>query len=602
MSIGSRDITDVIKSRLKDFKAELVTSEVGRIISVGDGIAQIYGLQGAMAGELLQFPGDVFGMALNLEEDQVRAVIMGPYEHLQEGDLVKTTGRIVEVPVGPELLGRVVSPLGEPLDGKGPIKTKKTAPVERVAAGVITRQPVDTPVQTGIKAIDAMIPIGRGQRELIIGDRQTGKTAILLDTIINQKGQNLFCVYVAIGQNAASIARVAATLEEHGALEYTIIVAATASEPATLNYIAPYAGCAMGEYFMDQGQEALVCYDDLTKHAWAYREMSLNLRRPPGREAYPGDVFYLHSRLLERAAKMNKANGGGSLTALPVIETQANDVSAYIPTNVISITDGQLYLQSDLFNSGIRPAISVGTSVSRVGGAAQTKAMRQVAGRMKLELAQYRELAAFSQFASDLDKATRDQLERGGRLTELLKQAQYSPMPLGLQVAEIWAGTNGQLDQVPIPKVKEWEEGYARFLRAEHKALLSDIESKKALDDDLFKQLEKATKAFNRQFGVEVADDPEAKEEPKDEVKAATKEDATERERKAEEERRKNAERRQKDRRSGTTKGAAALEKERRERERRTEPRRADDPKLGKGDAPKAKAGAQPPSAPKGKK
>jgi F-type H+-transporting ATPase subunit alpha len=585
LSIGSQDITDVIKSRLKDFKAELVTSEVGRIITVSDGIAQIYGLRGAMASELLQFPGDVYGMALNLEEDQVRAVIMGPYEHLQEGDQVKTTGRIVEVPVGPELLGRVVSPLGAPLDAKGPINTKKTAPIERVAAGVITRQPVDTPVQTGIKAIDAMIPIGRGQRELIIGDRQTGKTAILLDAIINQKGQNLFCVYVAIGQNAASIARVAKTLEEHGALEYTIIVAATASEPATLQYIAPYAGCAMGEYFMDQGQEALVCYDDLTKHAWAYREMSLNLRRPPGREAYPGDVFYLHSRLLERAAKMNKANGGGSLTALPVIETQANDVSAYIPTNVISITDGQLYLQSDLFNAGIRPAISVGTSVSRVGGAAQTKAMRQVAGRMKLELAQYRELAAFSQFASDLDKATRDQLERGGRLTELLKQAQYSPMPLGLQVAEIWAGTNGHLDKVAIPRVKEWEEGFARFLRAEHKELLGSIESKKALDDDLTKQLEKAVKAFNRQFGVEGVEETkaEAAEETKEEARdedAGTKAEAAEKERKAEEERRKNAERRQKERRSREA-AATAPKPERRATERRTVPRRATDPKAG---------------------
>src|ERR1700716_4337046 len=384
----------------------MVSADTGRVVSVGDGIAQIFGLTDVMADELIEFPGEVYGLALNLEEDQVRAVIMGPYEHIQEGDEVRTTGRIVEVPVGKQLIGRVVNALGQPLDGKGALRTEKTSPVEVIAPGVITRQPVDTPVQTGIKAIDAMIPIGRGQRELIIGDRQTGKTAILLDTIINQKGKDLICVYVAIGQNAASIARVAATLEEHGAMEFTIIGAASASEPATLNYIAPYAGCAMGEYFMDQGQEALVCYDDLTKHAWAYREMSLNLRRPPGREAYPGDVFYLHSRLLERAAKMNKANGGGSLTALPVIETQANDVSAYIPTNVISITDGQLYLQSDLFNAGIRPAISVGTSVSRVGGAAQTKAMRQVAGRMKLELAQYRELAAFSQFASDLDKAT----------------------------------------------------------------------------------------------------------------------------------------------------------------------------------------------------
>ena len=590
MSIGSQDITELIKARLKDFKAELVTSEVGRIISVGDGIASIYGLQGAMAGELLEFPGDVYGMALNLEEDQVRAVIMGAYEHLQEGDQVKTTGRIVEVPVGPELLGRVVSPLGIPLDGKGPINTKKTAPVERVAAGVITREPVDTPVQTGIKAIDAMIPIGRGQRELIIGDRQTGKTAILLDTIINQKGKNLFCVYVAIGQNAASIARVASTLEEHGALEYTIIVAATASEPATLNYIAPYAGCAMGEYFMDQGQEALVVYDDLTKHAWAYREMSLNLRRPPGREAYPGDVFYLHSRLLERAAKMNKANGGGSLTALPVIETQANDVSAYIPTNVISITDGQLYLQSDLFNSGIRPAISVGTSVSRVGGAAQTKAMRQVSGRMKLELAQYRELAAFSQFASDLDKATRDQLERGARLTELLKQAQYAPVGLGVQVAEIWAGTNGHLDKVPVARVREWEEGFNRYLRSEQKALISGIETKQALDDELFKGLEKAVKAFNRQFGVEGAE--AAKEEASD--KAAAEAAARE------EERRRNDERRREERRSAKA-GAGKPKTERRVNERRTQPRRANDSSPAKAPAvAKVKASGRRKTKPKG--
>ena len=508
MSIGS-DITEVIKARLKDFKAELVTAEVGRVITVGDGIAQIYGLQGAMAGELLEFPGDVFGMALNLEEDQVRAVIMGPYEHIREGDQVRTTGRIVEVPVGPELLGRVVNALGQPIDDKGPLNAKKTAPVERVAAGVITRTPVNTPVQTGIKAIDAMIPVGRGQRELIIGDRQTGKTSILIDTIINQKGKDLFCVYVAIGQNAASIARVAAILEENGAMEYTIIVASTASEPATLNYIAPYTGCAMGEYFMDNGQEALVCYDDLTKHAWAYREMSLNLRRPPGREAYPGDVFYLHSRLLERAAKMNKANGGGSLTALPVIETQANDVSAYIPTNVISITDGQIYLQSDLFNSGTRPAMNVGISVSRVGGAAQTKAMSKVAGQMKLELAQYRELAAFAQFASDLDKTTRDQLERGQRLSELLKQDLYEPVPLGIQVVTIYGGTKGFLDKVPVNKVKEWESGLARYLRGDGKGLIAEIEEKKALDDALFKKIEDALNAWNHQFGVEGSKAPE---------------------------------------------------------------------------------------------
>jgi F-type H+-transporting ATPase subunit alpha len=584
LSIGSQDITDVIKARLKDFKAELVTAEVGRLVTVGDGIAQIYGLQGAMAGELLQFPGDVYGMALNLEEDQVRAVIMGPYEHLKEGDQVKTTGRIVQVPVGPELLGRVVSPLGVPLDGKGPVPSKKMAAVEKVAPGVITRKRVDTPVQTGIKAIDAMIPIGRGQRELIIGDRQTGKTAILLDTIINQKGKDLFCVYVAIGQNAASIARVAATLEQHGALEYTVIVAATASDPATLNYIAPYAGCAIGEYFMEQGQDALVCYDDLTKHAWAYREMSLNLRRPPGREAYPGDVFYLHSRLLERASKMNQSNGGGSLTALPVIETQANDVSAYIPTNVISITDGQIYLQSDLFNSGIRPAMSVGISVSRVGGDAQTKAMRQVAGRMKLELAQYRELAAFSQFASDLDKATRDQLERGSRLTELLKQPQYAPVPLGIQVGVIWAGTNGYLDKVPVARVREWEEGFSRYLRADGKALLGEIEKKKALDDDLLKQLERAAKAFNRQFGVEGAEAAEAATETEPaKAEPAKAEPAKAEPAKAEatpsaaqaKERRANQERRQAERRSEK----AAVERDRRAKERRSAARRASDAK-----------------------
>jgi F-type H+-transporting ATPase subunit alpha len=516
VSINTEQISDVIKQRLKDFNAELVKADVGRVITIGDGIAQVYGLQGAMAGELLEFPGDVFGMALNLEEDQVRAVIMGPYEHIQEGDQVRTTGRIVEVPVGKELIGRVVNALGQPLDGKGEIKAKETRPVEVVAPGVIVRERVNTPVQTGIMAIDAMIPIGRGQRELIIGDRQTGKTAILLDTIINQKGKNLICVYVAIGQNAASVARVAATLEEYGAMDYTIIVAATASEPAALNYLAPYAGCAVGEWFRDNGQDALCCYDDLTKHAWAYREMSLTLRRPPGREAYPGDVFYLHSRLLERAAKLNKDNGSGSLTALPVIETQANDVSAYIPTNVISITDGQIYLETDLFNAGIRPAIAVGLSVSRVGGDAQIKAMRQVAGRMKLELAQFRELAAFSQFASDLDRATRARLDRGQRLTELLKQDQYEPVPVGLQVSTIYAGTHGNLDKVPANRVVEWKTEFARFMRGEHKQLLEQIEEKKALDEGLEKQIGEAIEAFNRQFGVE----GEKKEQPKAEEKA----------------------------------------------------------------------------------
>jgi F-type H+-transporting ATPase subunit alpha len=523
LSIRTEEIADVIKQRLKDFNAELVAADVGRVITIGDGIAQVYGLQGAMAGELLEFPGDVYGMALNLEQDQVRAVIMGPYEHIQEGDQVRTTGRIVEVPVGPELVGRVVNALGQPLDGKGPIKTKQTSPVEKIAPGVITRARVDTPVQTGIMAIDSMIPIGRGQRELIIGDRQTGKTAILLDTIINQKGKDLTCVYVAIGQNAASIARVAATLEEYDALRYTIIVAATASEPAALNYLAPYTGCAMGEWFRDEGKDALCCYDDLTKHAWAYREMSLTLRRPPGREAYPGDVFYLHSRLLERAAKMSKAEGGGSLTALPVIETQANDVSAYIPTNVISITDGQIFLQTDLFNAGVRPAIAVGTSVSRVGGDAQIKAMRQVAGRMKLELAQYRELAAFAQFASDLDRSTREQLERGQLLTELLKQDQYEPVPVGLQVATIFAGTRGHLDKVPVNRVVDWKQGFARFMRGDRKQVIEEIEEKKTLDGELEKRLAEAVETFNRQFGVE-GDKPKQQEQEKPEQKAEPKE------------------------------------------------------------------------------
>ncbi len=503
MGISTKEISEVIKERLKDFAASLVSTDVGRIVATSDGIAQIYGLQNAMAGELLEFPHETYGLALNLEEDQVRAVILGDYGHLHEGDEVRTTGRLLEVPVGEALIGRVVNPLGIALDGKGPVKTDKTLPIEKIAPGVITRQRVDSPVQTGIKAIDAMIPIGRGQRELIIGDRFTGKTTVLLDTIINQKGKDMICIYVAIGQNAASIARVAATLEENGAMDYTIIVAATASDAASLNFIAPYAGCAMGEYFMEQGKEVLCCYDDLTKQAWAYRELSLNLRRPPGREAYPGDVFYLHSRLLERAAKMNKAHGGGSLTALPVIETQANDVSAFIPTNVISITDGQIYLQADLFNAGQRPALNVGISVSRVGGDAQTKAMRQVAGQLRLDLAQYRELAAFAQFASDLDTATRNQLERGARLTELLKQDKYQPVALAEQVAVIYAGTQGHLDKVPVARVREWEAGFVRFLKSERPQLLDAIEKQKALDDKLFDRLKAAISTFNHQFGVE---------------------------------------------------------------------------------------------------
>jgi F-type H+-transporting ATPase subunit alpha len=483
----------------------MVSADTGRVVSVGDGIAQIFGLTGVMAQELIEFPGEVFGMALNLEEDQVRAVIMGPYDHIQEGDEVRTTGRIVQVPVGPELLGRTVNALGQPLDGGPPIESKEVRPIEVIAPGVITRQRVNEPVQTGIMAIDAMIPIGRGQRELIIGDRQTGKSAILLDTIINQRGKDLFCIYVAIGQNAASIARVRATLEEYGAMEYTTIVASTASDPAALTYIAPYAGCAMGEYFRDSGQAALICYDDLTKHAWAYRELSLNLRRPPGREAYPGDVFYLHSRLLERAAKLNPDHGGGSLTALPVIETQANDISAYIPTNVISITDGQIFMEADLFNAGIRPAISVGLSVSRVGGDAQIRPMNKVAGRMKSELAQYRELAAFAQFASDLDAGTRRQLERGQRLTQLLVQGQFEPLHVGVQVCAVYAGTRGLVDKVAVDKIREWKAALARYLMAERKGLLDSIENEKKWDDDVERQVKEAIEAFNKQFGVEGA-------------------------------------------------------------------------------------------------
>jgi F-type H+-transporting ATPase subunit alpha len=503
VAISSGEIGDVIKQRLKDFDVQMVSADVGRIVTVGDGIAQIYGLTGAMAGELLQFPGDTYGLALNLEEGQVRAVIMGEYGHIQEGDEVRTTGRIVEVPVGPELLGRVVNSLGEPIDGKGAIQASRTSPVEKIAPGVIDRQRVNEPVQTGIMAIDAMIPIGRGQRELIIGDRQTGKTAVLLDTIINQKGKDLYCVYVAIGQNAASIARVGATLEEAGAMEYTTIVASPASDPAPLTYLAPYAGCAMGEYFRDQGQDSLVCYDDLTKHAWAYREMSLTLRRPPGREAYPGDVFYLHSRLLERAARMSDASGGGSLTALPVIETQANDVSAYIPTNVISITDGQIYLESDLFNAGQRPAINVGLSVSRVGGDAQIRPMNKTAGQMKSDLANFRELAAFSQFASDLDPATRRQIERGQRLTQLLIQDEFQPVQVGVEVCTIYAGTRGFIDKVPIDKVAEWKAAFARFLHAERQALIEGIERDPKWDGEVEGQVKEAVGAFNRQYGVE---------------------------------------------------------------------------------------------------
>jgi F-type H+-transporting ATPase subunit alpha len=474
---------------------------VGTIVEVGDGIAQIYGLSGALASELLEFPGGVMGMAFNLEEETVGALILGDYTGLKEGDQVKTTGRVVEVPVGDALIGRVVSPLGVPLDGKGPIAASGTRPVERIAPGVIVRQPVDTPVQTGIKVIDSMIPIGRGQRELIIGDRQTGKTAIAVDTIINQKGQDLVCIYVAIGQKMSTVAQVVAVLDEHGAMEHTIVVVASASDPAPIQFLAPYAGVAMGEEFLDNGRDALCIYDDLSKHAWAYRQVSLLMRRPPGREAYPGDIFYAHSRLLERAARLSEEHGGGSLTALPIVETQAGDVSAYITTNVISITDGQIFMQTDLFNQGQRPAVSAGLSVSRVGGNAQIKAMRQVAGKLRLDLAQFRELAAFAQFASDLDKATRDQLTRGEKLSEVLKQPQFAPLAVEKQVAIIWAATNGHLDDVPTPRVREFETGFFRHLESQFPKLLSTIASEKAISDTSTAQLAKAVAEYRRQAG-----------------------------------------------------------------------------------------------------
>src|SRR6187401_350511 len=459
MAIRSDEITSIIKSAIDDFDSGVETRSVGTVVEVGDGIAQIYGLSGALASELLEFPNGLMGMALNLEEETVGAVILGNATAIKEGDTVKTTGRVVEVPVGAALLGRVVDPLGQPLDDKGPIATTATRPVERIAPGVIVRKSVDTPVQTGIKAIDALIPIGRGQRELIIGDRQTGKTAVALDAIINQKGQGVICVYVAIGQKRSTVAQVVKTLQEFGAMDYTIVVSASASDPAPMQYVAPYAGCAIAEYFRDNGKHALCIYDDLSKHAAAYREISLLLRRPPGREAYPGDVFYLHSRLLERAAKMSEKNGSGSLTALPIIETQASDVSAYIPTNVISITDGQIFLESDLFNSGVRPAVNVGISVSRVGGNAQTKAMKKVAGKLRLDLSQYRDLEAFAQFGSELDPDTQKQLARGERLVEMLKQKERQPLEVPDQVASIYAGTGGYLDRIAVERVQEFLAG-----------------------------------------------------------------------------------------------------------------------------------------------
>ena len=502
MTSRGQDIASVLRRQIEEFGGETTLTEVGTVVSVGDGIAMIHGLGKVGFGELLEFPSGVSGLALNLEEDAVGAAIMGSDVGVREGDLVKATGEIARVPVGDALLGRVVDPLGAPLDGKGPVKTDGTRPIEIVAPNVVARQGVNTPVQTGIKSIDGMIPIGRGQRELIIGDRFTGKTAIAIDAIINQKGLDLLCIYVAIGQKQAKVASIQATLEEHGAMDHTVIVAANASDPAPMQYLAPYAGCAIGEAFMDSGREALIIYDDLTKHAWAYRQMSLLLRRPPGREAYPGDVFYLHSRLLERAARMDEAHGGGSLTALPIIETQAGDVSAYIPTNVISITDGQIYLEADLFNSGIRPAVNAGLSVSRVGGAAQTRAMKKVAGRMRLELAQYRALASFAQFgAADLDAATRAQLDRGRLLTELLKQPQYRPSSLAQQVCSMYAAVNGLMDDIPVDRVREFEERLLGYLETSKPELMQAIQTTKDIDEATEGSLKEAIAAFKASFG-----------------------------------------------------------------------------------------------------
>ncbi|HXN05716.1 MAG TPA: F0F1 ATP synthase subunit alpha [Nitrospiria bacterium] len=500
MQIKAEEITEILKKQIKDFNQTVDVAEVGYVLQVGDGIAKVYGLENAMAGELVDFSNDIFGIVLNLEEDSVGVVILGSDLKIKEGDRVKRTSRIAELPVGEALVGRVVSALGEPLDGKGPIASKTFGKIEVIAPGIVDRQSVKEPMQTGIKAIDAMIPIGRGQRELIIGDRQTGKTAIAVDTIINQKGQNMICIYVAVGQKQSTVARVVKTLEDAGAMAYTIVVAANASDPASMQFLAPYSGASMGEYFRDSGKHALIIYDDLTKHAAAYRQISLLLRRPPGREAYPGDVFYAHSRLLERAAKMSQEKGGGSLTALPIIETLAGDVSAYIPTNVISITDGQIFLASDLFYSGIRPAINVGLSVSRVGGSAQIKAMKQVAGTLRLDLAQYREMAAFAQFGSDLDKATQAQLSRGVRLVELLKQDQYRPLSVEQQVISIFAGVNGFLDDLPVSKIRLFEEEFLYYMDTRQKSLKEEIAQKKALDPALIEKLKKSLEEFKQGF------------------------------------------------------------------------------------------------------
>jgi F-type H+-transporting ATPase subunit alpha len=502
MKISATEITDIIKRQISDFDATIDVAEVGTVIQAGDGIARVFGLDNAMAGELLTFPHGVRGMVLNLEEDNVGAVLFGEYERIGEGDTVKRTGQITSVPAGDALIGRVVNALGEPIDGRGPIATDQMNPIERLAPGIVDRQPVHEPMQTGVKAIDAMVPIGRGQRELIIGDRQTGKTAIAIDTIINQKGKDVVCIYVAVGQKRSTVARVVEELKEHGAMEYTIVVAATASEAAPMQYIAPYSGCAMGEFFRDRGQHVLCIYDDLSKHAVAYRQLSLLLRRPPGREAYPGDVFYLHSRLLERAAKLSVEQGGGSLTALPIIETQAGDVSAYIPTNVISITDGQIFLETNLFYSGVRPAINAGLSVSRVGGAAQVKAMKKVSGSLRLDLAQFRELEAFAQFGSDLDKATQAQLNRGARLVEVLKQPQYAPLAVELQVVLIFAATQGYLDAVPLKDVGAYETELFAYLETNGGEPMRLLRETRTMTDDVAEGLKPIIAAFTEDFAL----------------------------------------------------------------------------------------------------
>ncbi len=502
MNIRAEDISRILREQVGGYTVDVDVAEVGTVVTIGDGMARLHGVERCMAGEMIEFPGGAYGIALNLEEDSVGSVLLGDAHNIKEGDIVKRTGRIISVPVGDEMLGRVVNALGQPVDGKGPVPTTQFLPIERIAPGVVDRQSVREPMQTGLKAIDAMIPVGRGQRELIIGDRQTGKTAVAVDTILNQKDTGVICIYCAVGQKQSTIAQIVRTLEENDAMRYSIVVAAAASDPAPMLYVAPYAACALGEFFRDSGRHALVIYDDLSKHAQAYREISLLLRRPPGREAYPGDVFYLHSRLLERAAKLNDAKGGGSLTALPIIETQAGDLSAYIPTNVISITDGQIFLESDLFHQGVRPAINVGNSVSRVGGSAQIKAMRQVAGTLRLDLAQYRELAAFAQFGSDLDKSTQQQLNRGARLVEILKQKQYSPLPVAQQVVIIYAGNNGYLDSVPVADVGRYQDALVTFMETKRPGILQTIAEKKTLDDALKAELNTTLSEFGKTFAA----------------------------------------------------------------------------------------------------